>query len=112
MRTHHRLSEFIFNSDPLAISANGTTIAAGFPFNQNGSTVAVYDFDEISLGWTKRENFSANGTANGFQGWSVALNGAGNILVVGSGGDNAATDAYMWDGAEWNPYGTSLPGAE
>lgn len=110
--TQHRLSEFIFNSDPIAISEDGNVMAAGFPFVASGVGVTVYAFDRMSREWSTRGGRIENKDANGFKGWSVGLNGMGDVVVVGSGGDETATNTYIWDGGEWHPYGPTLPGGE
>jgi hypothetical protein len=74
-------------------SANGNTIVAGAPFQQqaeiNGPFVgAAYVFSEPQAGWgsmTETARLSpTNGVNDGAMGWSVAV--GGNLIVAGSPG--------------------------
>ncbi|CAB9509428.1 Inherit from bactNOG: outer membrane autotransporter barrel [Seminavis robusta] len=110
--TRHRLSEFLHGSDSIAISADGLVMAAGFPFSTEDPGVHVYEFDPVVREWVDRGHTIKNKLADGFKGWSVALSGDGEAVVVGTGGDATATNTYFWDGHDWVEYGHSLSGGE
>ncbi|HTL35184.1 MAG TPA: hypothetical protein VL326_18780 [Kofleriaceae bacterium] len=130
------------NADPgdefgesLAMSRDGTTIAVGAPLEASGTRAingdgannsapdagAVYVFRRSGDSWTQEAYIKASNADPADQfGWSVALSGDGNLLVVGARGEdsialsqptnNAATDAgaayvYARSGSTWTEQG-------
>ena len=108
--SRHRLSEFLNGADPIALSPKGDVMAVGFPFSVDDAGVRVYEFDGED--WVRRGGTITNNHAHGFKGWSVGICGDGDVLVVGTGGEETGTNTYLWDGTDWVKYGEELPGGE
>lgn len=112
LNTRHRLSEFLHGADPITLSADGLVMAAGFPFSVDDAGVHVFYFDEETREWMPKGHTITNNIANGFKGWSVALSGSGDVIAVGTGGDETGTNTYLWQDNDWVKYGHVLPGGE
>lgn len=112
LETRHRLSEFLKGADPIAISGDGLVMAVGFPFSAYDPGVHVFELDQNIGEWVDRGPTITNNHHDGFKGWSVALSGDGSVVVVGTGGDDTATNTYIWDGQAWNLYGHEVAGGE
>ena len=74
----------------VAMDASGVTAAIGAPYTTNPTTNntlagAVYIYKHNGLAWGLYASLYGSGAANEYFGTSVALNGAGNRLVVGAG---------------------------
>ena len=108
--TRHRLSDYLHNSDPLALSDDGLVLAVGFPFSTDNAGIHVFAFNEEQQEWYGRGHPVSDNATHGFFGWSVALSGKGDVLVVGRGGDATATSTFLWTGSDWFKYGQNLHG--
>ena len=89
---------------PVAISGDGETIAAT-AYGYSSSQGAVYLYELPSGGWesdTENAKLTASDIANGDHlGWSLALNGAGDVLVAGSMDADGAY-VYVRSAASWS----------
>lgn len=110
--TRYRLSEFLHGGDPISLSADGMVMATGFPFSAHDPGVHVYAFNTEAGEWFPRGHTISNNIADGFKGWSVTVSGDGEMVVAGTGGEEASTNSYLWDGTDWVKYGHGLPGGE
>ena len=108
--TRHRLSEFLEGSDSIALSDDGMVMAAGFPFSTHDPGVHVYAFDVEKAEWVERGHTISDENTTGFKGWSVALSGDGDLVIVGTGGEETATNTYRWIEEDWVRYGQHLNG--
>ena len=71
----------------VAINNSGNIIVVGAPLlNSNTGVITIFTGNR-NLGWRVRSNISGN-SSQGFFGQSVAINGSGNIIVIGSPGSN------------------------
>ena len=90
----------------MSLSADGTTIAIGSPYNtSNTGHVRVYQYDSTKttavtdessanfgpVGWN-RVGHDIDGEAGGdYSGWSVSLSADGSIVAIGARGNNSYT---------------------
>lgn len=105
----------------MAISADGTIVAVGYPgWNQPG-LVKVFKWNQVGRSWTRMGNDTQiTGTVGGALGvgHAVALTPSGTILAVGaprglqtsahplgSWSKSGSVLCYAWNGAEWVPVG-------
>ncbi len=98
----------------VAIDASGKRVVVGAIGDGNKGELAgsayVYDLSETI--WTEAKLYAPDGNEGDKFGYSVALNGVGNRLIIGAfGGDGTVATtgaAYMfsWDESSWN--GTKL----
>jgi len=93
-------SDFNFWGSPISLSADGSTLAIGAPFNDESSVgsgqVKVYEWDPVNSNYTKLGN-SIIGSGSDLMGQSVALSRDGKTLVVGSrgNGDNGSNSGHV-----------------
>ncbi len=98
----------------VAISDDGNTFVAGATNNSDGGflggQVQVYEWNGTN--WIQKGN-DINGGANDRLGFSVAINGSGDTIAVGSTGYSSNTgkvSVYEWDGSNWIMIGASVIG--
>jgi hypothetical protein len=103
----------------VALSADGTALAIGAPFNGDGGDFAgqvrVYTLDRG--GWVQQGDDIDGEAAVDLSGWSVALSADGMTLAIGAhrndgGGDNAGqVRVYIWDDTDgWVQQGVDIDG--
>jgi hypothetical protein len=68
----------------VCMNHNGTIIAVGSPNDADGNCVRVYSQLEPGSEWVKIGNDINDGTPYNYSGSSIAMNGEGNIIAVGS----------------------------
>jgi hypothetical protein len=93
----------------ISLNNDGTVLAIGGVYNDgngvNAGYTTVYYWSGSS--WIQRGNDIDGEAANDNSGFSVSLNGAGNILAIGAryndgnGNDSGHTRVYYWTGANW-----------
>ena len=102
----------------VAMNAMGNRIVAGAPYNDANGTdsgsVRIFSWDGST--WTKLGS-NINGQAAGDQnGYSVAMNESGNIVVIGApyndgGGNNSGrVRVFSWNGSSWIQLGSDING--
>jgi hypothetical protein len=84
----------------VALSASGDTLVIGaFGYNSTQGAAVVFSRNSTEE-WIVQSAILADGSANGFFGWTVAINGAGNRIAVGAyfdsvqGTNNGAVYVY------------------
>ncbi|MEZ6117746.1 MAG: FG-GAP repeat protein [Pirellulaceae bacterium] len=102
----------------VAMSSDGSILAVGAPLNDgngnNAGQARVYHWNGSA--WMQRGTDLDGEAADDRFGESVALNGAGNTIIVGAWnnggtGPNAGhARVYDWDGAAWVQRGTDIDG--
>ncbi len=99
----------------VALSADGNTAVVG-GFNDNSQRGAVWVFTRSGGAWSqqggKLVGTGAVGSAQ--QGWSVAVSGDGNTVIVGGYTDNSNVGAawvYTRSGGVWSQQGSKLVGS-
>jgi hypothetical protein len=108
----------------LALSGDGTTLAAGAHLEDNSlagielgdvtedtdtlvSTGAVYLYSNIDGSWQQRAYIKAsNPESEDFFGQFVALSSDGGVLAVGAYGEDNSISGIVTDGSETEDYGT------
>ncbi|WP_462251296.1 cadherin domain-containing protein [Ekhidna sp.] len=98
----------------ISLNADGSTIAIGAPLKRvNGTPFGEAHIYHYTNGaWTQLGN-AIEGTAVSDLGFSVSINAAGNIVAIGSPGENnlnGAVRILSYDNGEWNQLGTSISG--
>ena len=99
----------------VAMSADGTSIAIGAPYNDdssdNAGDVRIYRWDGTT--WTQT-GADINGEAEeDYSGWSVAMSADGNRIAIGAVINNNRTGhvrIYTWDGTTWTQTGADING--
>jgi hypothetical protein len=102
----------------VALSADGTTLATGAPFDDINSHVgATWVFARNGTIWSRQgPKLVGAGSVGGVQqGWAVALSADGTTLATGGYGDNTAsgiggTWVFTRSGASWSQQGPKLVG--
>ena len=85
----------------MAVSADGTTFAAGAPFSAHGTgTVLIYSLDKSSQTFIQQGppligNDFVAGSISVDQGYSVAISGDGSTVMFGGPGDNNLVGALL-----------------
>lgn len=102
----------------LAMNSVGDVVAIGARYNDDGGAnaghVRVYRLDGST--WVQAGNDLDGDSVGDDFGFSVAVNGFGNVLVVGGrnndgGGSSAGhVRVYTWDGSAWAQRGTDIYG--
>ncbi|KAH8059213.1 hypothetical protein JL721_9305 [Aureococcus anophagefferens] len=84
----------------VSLSADGTTLAVGAPYNDGGGTdaghVRVFAWDPVEETWVQRGDDIDGEAANDYSGISVSLSADGTALARGDDIDGEA--AYDWSG--------------
>jgi hypothetical protein len=91
----------------VALSADGSTVAAGGP-NDNG-TGAVWVFTRSGGAWAQQGGTLTDAVAGSAEGVSVALSGDGNIALIGGLNTEGASVFTRSEGV-WTQAGTKLTG--
>ena len=107
-----RLSNYLRESAPISISDSGMILAVGYPANKEQPKASIYKFEGDRNDWVSQRADLRNEDVSGFEGWSVALSGDANMLVVGTGGDARITQTYLLRQDSWKSFGGTLPGGE
>ncbi|KAH8044657.1 hypothetical protein JL720_17011 [Aureococcus anophagefferens] len=106
-----------FSGYSVSLSADGTTLAVGAPYNDGGGTDAGHARVYSSWGvveWIQRGDDIDGEAAYDYSGRSVSLSADGATLAVGaSGNDGAGSDAgharvFAWDPVDETADGTAL----
>jgi LPXTG-motif cell wall-anchored protein len=102
----------------VAMSADGTRIAIGAPYNDsNGDSaghVRIYTWNGTT--WTQTGADINGKAANDRSGWSVAMSADGSRIAIGAiGNDDNGNNAgqvriYTWDGTTWTQTGDDING--
>jgi hypothetical protein len=90
----------------VSLSGDGNTLAVGSPFYALGEgSVAVYKYDGI--GWNQYIITPPDGFKpfRPYFGWSIALSGDGNKIIVGTGNTSSQSltgaFTFLWSGYSW-----------
>jgi hypothetical protein len=83
----------VYFGTAVALSASGDTLVVGASAYSAKGAAVVFSRNETG-GWTVQSAILADGSANGFFGWSVAINGAGDRIAVGAYKDNVQGSGY------------------
>ena len=103
----------------VAMSADGTRIAIGAPFNSDTGAIStghvrVYAWNGTA--WTQTGNDIDGDAAYDYLGWTVAMSADGTRIAIGApNNDGTAQDAgrariYDWNGATWTQTGNDIDG--
>jgi len=102
----------------LSLSANGTVIAIGAPYDSTNGVVRIYEWNETE--WTQRGNDIDGEMAwslSGYSGASVSLSSNGTIVAIGaprnrgfSGNNSGHVRIYQWNGTTWTQLGDDIDG--
>ncbi|EGB02457.1 hypothetical protein AURANDRAFT_68863, partial [Aureococcus anophagefferens] len=80
----------------VSLSADGTTLAVGAPYNDGGGTdaghVRVFAWDPVEETWVQRGDDIDGEAANDYSGISVSLSADGTALAVGAYGNDGGGD--------------------
>jgi len=107
-----------FDKRNLAMSADGTVLAAGAPWSDAAAANAgeVRVFELVGGSWQPR-GAPIYGSAQDNAGMSVALSADGNTLAIGFPGadpsglsDAGEVRVYAWDSSTWAPVGSPIAG--
>jgi hypothetical protein len=99
----------------LALSGDGNTALLGVP-GDNGGIGAAWIFSRSRWGvwsWQPVKLVGSGAIGRSGQGYSVAISGAGSVVIVGAPSDNAGAGAawlFQRDGNTWNQVGNKLVG--
>jgi hypothetical protein len=91
----------------VAISADGTRVAIGAPYNGSTDAGHVRVYTLTNGAWTKTGEDIDGEAAGDESGWSVAMSANGTRVAIGAwGSDGSASDAghvriYTWTGSAW-----------
>ena len=102
----------------VSLSYDGSILAIGSPYNDgngsNSGNVRVYE--NIAGSWTQIGQ-DIDGEAAGDQsGWSVSLNGDGDVVAVGAyqndgnGSNSGHVRVYQYNGSTWDQTGADIDG--
>ncbi|MBU3689384.1 MAG: hypothetical protein B7C54_03775 [Acidimicrobiales bacterium mtb01] len=96
----------------LSANADGDVIAIGSLTSQtNPYAGSVSVFDRSGNSWIRREPQLFGSVAQGFFGFSLALDATGDVLAVGAAGlgaDSSGVSVWKWQGSSWIPRGASI----
>ncbi|RYG68173.1 hypothetical protein EON64_05770, partial [archaeon] len=104
----------------VALNSAGDVLAAGAPYVNSGpfadrGQVRVFAYQ--SSAWSQRGDIILGKAASDYAGWSVALNGSGSLLAVGSplndginGADSGLVIVYSWNGTQYTQMGSDING--
>ena len=98
----------------VGISADGNTVISG-GWGDEANTGAAWIFTRSGESWSQQgpKLVGTGGTANGHQGWSVAISGDGNTALVGANTDDGGAGAawvFTRSGFLWSQQGGKLTG--
>jgi hypothetical protein len=102
----------------VALSADGSVVAVGAPYNDGSGTTAghVRVHDLVGTQWVQRGD-DIDGEATGDRsGWSVALSADGIVVAIGAthnggGGSEAGhVRVHAWDNTQWDQRGNDIDG--
>lgn len=83
----------------ISLSADGSIIAIGSPYSNNGSNLGnVRIYKNKDNVWTQKSSIIKGSGGGEFLGWSVNLSSDGNILAVGAVGGYGYTGVYNLSG--------------
>jgi hypothetical protein len=95
----------------VALSSDGNTAAIGGP-GDDSNVGAVWIYTRSGATWTQQGGklLGSDATGAALQGWSVALSGAGDLLLFGGQGDDdhGAAWAFTQSGVTWSQLGSKL----
>jgi hypothetical protein len=107
----------------LALSGDGTTVAIGSPFNDDGGTdrgsVRVFSWNSGTNSWDRKGTVDLEGEVDQDRlGYALAINREGTIVAAGARhNDGTGVDAghvrtYQWNTAtsEWDQWGSDING--
>jgi len=106
----------------VSINGSGDTIAAGAIFdNADGArkgSVGIFDWNNSDGAWLQRGNDIDGEQDYDFSGTSLAMNNAGDMVVIGSPQANApyghpkrgAATVFEWNQGEWQQRGSRIEG--
>jgi hypothetical protein len=93
----------------VALSGDGNTAAIGVPFSDIAGDGSVQIFKYSGGNWVFATNLTPAAPVQGkysYFGYSVALSGDGNTMIVGTGNASSLSTTgafiYRWDGFYWN----------
>jgi len=112
----------------VALNSSGNTVAVGAIFNDVDSedgglgcnicrgSVRIFDWNTDIMKWLQRGNDVDGEQDFDLSGSSVALNGVGDVVVIGSpqsfapNGRRGAVTVYEWNGSDWQKRGDKIEG--
>jgi hypothetical protein len=102
--------------DDFALNANGTRIVVRRTVNGAGAQSNVYIFQWSGTAWTQMGSAIAQGGTNGGGYGSVAINGLGNTVAIGSPLTGVTSIGrvlvYNWTGSDWVQRGDTIQGED
>jgi Flp pilus assembly pilin Flp len=108
-----------FSGNSVAISSDGTIVAIGAPFNDEGGIInagQVRVYQNIASTWTKIGADIDGEAANDYSGWSVAISSDGATVAIGAtyndGGGSGAGQVrvYQYSNNAWTQIGADIDG--
>ena len=104
----------ISDIDGWSVSLNnvGDVLAIGAPATAASGYARVFDWNGST--WNQRGSTIFGEVSGDNTGWSVSLNGTGDVVAIGSpsrdSGRPGYTKIYSWDGSSWSQLGSKLVG--
>jgi hypothetical protein len=96
----------------VSISADGTTVAIGAPYNEYKGHVRVYDW--INSSWVQRGTDIDGEAAGDYSGWSVSISADGSTVAIGAYRNNNSyrghVRVYEWINSSWVQRGADIDG--
>ncbi|MCP3938740.1 MAG: hypothetical protein GY708_25615, partial [Actinomycetia bacterium] len=99
----------------VAMSGDGNTVIIGAPLNDGGGDSAgqARVFDWSGVAWVQRGDDIDGEATNDESGWSVAMSGDGDTVIIGAPGMFAAEGQARvldWSGVAWVQRGSDIDG--
>jgi hypothetical protein len=98
----------------VSLSADGTRVAIGAPFNDGKGHVRIYEWSGSA--WVQK-GLDIDGEAAGdYSGYSVSLSSDGSVVAIGApfndgnGSDSGHVRIYEWSGSAWVQKGLDIDG--
>ena len=98
----------------VSLSADGSIVAIGAPYNNGRGHVRVYEYNATS--WVQRGADIDGEAAGDLSGWSVSLSADGSIIAIGApynngnGTNSGHVRVYEWINSSWVQRGADIDG--
>ena len=107
----------------VSMSSDGTRVAIGTPFNDDGGSnaghVRVYDWNSGTSLWDKVGSDIDGEAAGDYSGYSISLSGDGSRLAIGAYKNQGVTGTlrqaghtrvFVWSSGSWSQVGSDIDG--
>jgi len=107
----------------VSMSSDGTRVAIGTPFNDDGGTnaghVRVYDWNSGTSLWDKVGSDIDGEAAGDYSGYAISLSGDGSRLAIGAYKNKGVTGTltqaghtrvFVWSSGSWSQVGSDIDG--